>query len=219
MNRIRIVAAVAALSITATSVAAAQTCLGQLDLTVAKASVSAKTDFVDGASSYEGRVGVNSTTAFGGLSAGYVSFDGDNDLNATTFGGDVGVERHIGTSKRVHVCPVASLNYQSGPNFATVKGSALAANVGAALGGSFPLTPTVSFVPFARAGILSVRSKAEALGESNTETETGGLLGLGASFRFNDIFALTPSLAIPVGFDNSDTVFSLGATLGFRRNK
>jgi len=87
--------------------------------------------------------------------------------------------------------------------------------LGAALGASFPLTPTVPFVPFARAGLLSVRSKSDLLDDSNTET--GGLLGLGASFRFNDIFALTPSLSIPVGFDNSDTMFSLSATIGFRR--
>jgi hypothetical protein len=113
------------------------------------------------------------------------------------------------------VCPVLSLDYQNGPNRGTDKIAALSAGVGAALGASFPLTPTVSFVPFARAGLLSVRSKSDLLDDSNTET--GGFLGLGASFRFNHIFALTPSLSIPVGFDNSDTMFSLSATIGFRR--
>lgn len=215
MKDFRLLAAVAALSASVSSVATAQTCLGQLDLTVTKASLGAVAKFADNVNMYGGRIGVNSNTAFGGLSVGSVSFDGVDDVTATTFGGDVGIERHPFTSKRVHVCPVLSLDYQNGPNSGTDKISALSAGVGAALGASFPLTPTVSFVPFARAGLLSVRSKSDLLDDSNTET--GGLLGLGASFRFNDIFALTPSLSIPVGFDNSDTIFSLSATIGFRR--
>ncbi len=219
MKNFRLLAAVAALTASVSTIASAQTCLGQPDLTLTKASLSVGTQFEDNVNSYVGRVGVNSNTAFGGLSVGYVSLDNADDVNATTFGGDVGVERHLGTSKRVHVCPVASLTYQNGPNFASAKSSAIAGQIGAALGASFPMTSTVSFVPFARAGLLSVRSTAELAGVSDSETETGGLLGLGASFRFNDIFALTPSLSIPVGFDNSDTVFSLGATIGFRRAK
>ena len=215
MNKFRLLAAVAALTTSVSTVATAQTCLGQMDLTVTKASLSALAQFSDNVNTYGGRVGVNNKTAFGGLSAGSVSYDGSNDVRATTFGGDVGLEFHPFTEKRVHVCPVLSLDYQNGPNSGAVKNSLLSAGVGAALGASFPMTPTVSFVPFARAGLLSVRFKSDLLNDSNTET--GGLLGFGASFRFNDIFAVTPSLSVPVGFDNSNTIFSLGATLGLRR--
>lgn len=217
MNTIRTLATVAVLTVTASSAAFAQTCVGRPELKVMRASLGAEAQFVDNVSSYSGRIGVNNNTAFGGLSVGYVSLDGDNDVNATSFGGDVGVERHLGVSKRVHVCPILSLNYQNGPNADPIKASALSAGLGASFGAAFPLTPTVSFVPYASAGLLSVRSKVEALGNSESDTETGGLLGIGASFRFNDVFALTPSLSVPVGFDNSDTVFSLGATIGFRR--
>ena len=218
MKNFRLIAAVAALSASLSTVAAAQTCLGQPDLTVSKANLGAAARFADNVSTYVGRVGVNSNTAFAGLSAGTISYD-NSDVSASTFGGDVGLERHLGTSEKVHVCPVLSLDYQNGPNAGVNKQSVLSAGIGAALGASFPLTSTVSFVPFARAGLLSLRGKTEVLNQSNSETETGGLLGVGASFRFNDIFALTPSVSVPVGFDNSETVFSIGATLGFRRSK
>ncbi|HYW33447.1 MAG TPA: outer membrane beta-barrel protein [Gemmatimonas sp.] len=225
MIRLRTMAAVAALTMTASATAAAQTCIGLPDLTVTRASLGAEAQFNDGATAYTGRLGLNSRTAFGGISVGYASYSDDeifdDDVSATTFGGDIGLERHIGTTKRMHVCPIFSLLYQSGPNFRfdgdEVKGSGIVGSLGVALGASFPLTPTLSMVPFGRAGLSSVRSTAESLGVSETETETGGLLGLGASFRFNDIFAITPSVAIPVGFDDADATFSLGVTLGFRR--
>ncbi|MES2521334.1 MAG: hypothetical protein V4617_01460 [Gemmatimonadota bacterium] len=223
MMRFRTIAAVAALSVTASASAAAQTCLGLPDLTVTRASLGAEIQFPKDAKSYSGRLGVNSQTAFGGLSVGYITLDDDLDeldVNATTVGGDIGLERHIGTNKRIHVCPVASLAYTSGPNIDALdlKSSTIQGGLGVAFGGSIPMTPTVSFVPFARAGLLVQRTKFEVVGEdSDTESETGGLLGLGASFRFNDIFAITPSVLIPVGFDDSDAVFSLGATIGFRR--
>jgi hypothetical protein len=217
MHRLRLVATVAVLTATASTSAFAQTCVGRPDLAVMRGSLGAEAQFVDGASSYAGRLGINNRTAFGGLSVGYVSLDGADDVSATSFGGDIGVERHLGVSKRVHVCPIVSLTYTNGPNSDPFKSNALSAGLGASFGGSLPLTSTLSLVPYASAGLLTVRSKSEGLGNSSSDTETGGLLALGASFRFNDIVALTPSISVPVGFDNSDTVFSLGATIGFRR--
>jgi hypothetical protein len=217
MNPLRSLTAVAALTLSASSVAVAQTCIGRPDLTVMRGSLGAEAQFADDVTAYEGRVGLNNRQSFGNLSAGYVSLDNADNVNATTFGVDVGVERHLGTSRRVHVCPIVAVAYQNGPNIGADKASGFSGSLSGALGISFPLTPTVSFVPFASAGLLSVRSRYESSGLSMSETETGGLLGVGASFRFNSIFALTPSVAIPVGFDDSDTIFSLGATIGFRR--
>lgn len=218
MSHFRMLAAATALTLTASSTAFAQTCIGRPDLTAMRASIGAEAQFADNVNAYEGRIGINNARSFAGLSVGYVGFDGADDVNATTFGGDVGVERHYGTTRRVHVCPILALDYQNGPNIGDNNASALSGSLTAAFGMSFPMTPTVSFVPFARAGLQSVRSKFEVSNTSVSDTETGGILGLGAGFRFNERFALIPSVAIPLGFDNSDAIFSLGATIGFRRN-
>jgi hypothetical protein len=39
------------------------------------------------------------------------------------------------------------------------------------------------------------------------------------SLLFGGIFAIEPSVSVPVGFDGSDPVFSIGVTVGFKRRK
>lgn len=216
MNKFRLLAAVVAMSTTAASVAAAQTCIGRPDLTVMRSSLGATVQLADDVTAYSGRVGVNSNTSFGGLSIGTVSFDGADD-NATTFGADLGVERHFGSSQGVHVCPILALSFQNGPDVGNTERSAFGGSLSAAFGASFPMTEEVSFVPFASVGVLSQRFTVERNDDEDSNTETGGQLGVGASFRFNSTFALTPSVVVPIGIDGADTVFSLGATLGFGR--
>jgi hypothetical protein len=209
--------------VAATSAAGAQTCLGLPSTTVAPVNLSIGADFPEGAKGISSRFGFGGTAGFGGVSAGYITSD-DDDVSATRIGADGGFAIPIGTYRRASLCPYVSGTYQFGPNIGEgpnrVEVSGITGSAGLALGGSVEVSPTFDVVPFARVGLLLVRTRVESGNVSDSRNETGGTLGGGVSLRFSDVFTLTPSVSIPVGFEgDSDPVFSLGAAIGFRRTR
>ncbi|MES2521335.1 MAG: hypothetical protein V4617_01465 [Gemmatimonadota bacterium] len=219
MNRVRLAVAAVAVSLCASSVAVAQTCLGLPPIAIARMNFGVAGEFTKGIKGASARFGVVGERAFGGASAGFADYN-DADVSATMFGGDAGYSIPIKPASSLRLCPVVSVSFQDGPNFddqpVIIQTSALSGAAGLAIGGAIDISPVLAIVPFASASVLSVRSKISDLDNSTSSTETGGVLRGGLSFRLNSMFVVTPGVSIPVGFDSADPVYSIGVALGFR---
>lgn len=199
---------------------AAQVCVGMPSLSTHPMNVGVNAAFTDNAKSYGGRFGFGTSTAFAGVSAALDDYDG-TDENSTSIGVDGGLAFPVGTSRRASVCPIASIGYTFGPNvqsaFGDLELGTLSLNGGVAFGGSAYSTQGLQILPFASAQLGYARVKAELGGESDTDSETFGLLGLGMGFLFSDLFMVRPTIVIPAGLENADPVFGLSFVIGFGR--
>jgi hypothetical protein len=219
MNRVRIAVAAVAMSLSTAGALSAQTCIGLPPIFFSRFNLGADAQATDGAKGIGLRFGAAGERAFGGVSTAYVKYD-DADVGANTYGAEGGFSLAPSASSRIRICPIVGLDYQTGPNFeqtpVIVSTNALSGSLGIAVGGSLNSSPTFDVVPFARASLLTVRTKLSSLGTDETSTETGGMLGGGVSFRVGQLFVVSPGVMIPVGFDSADPVYSLRVTLGFR---
>ena len=212
-------AAVGALAFSSTAVA--QTCIGLPRTSMAPVNVSANVGFPDGANTLGARLGFGGQNGFGGVSVGFTDYDNVSN-SAFTLGGDVGYSMPVNSRRTTTLCPIVRVDYRNGPNEDPVKNTGLNLLAGAALGGEVDVSDNFSLVPHASVGVLYLRSKTSTDGgpsdASVSVSETGGQVGAGISFQFNRIFSITPSVAFPVGFDgDTDPIFSIGMSLGFRR--
>ena len=159
--------------------------------------------------------------AFGGVGVGLTQFDEDEiEEDATTISGSLGYQIPLGTtrsSRGPQVCPIGVVGYTIGPDIGNVDTRILTLQGGFALGAPVTLAPAVRLTPFGALSLLHQRlsiSDDDNDDEMN-ESQSGGILNLGAGLIFNDRFTIRPSLDIPIGFDNSDTGFSLTLGLSF----
>lgn len=204
-------------SVTAVSVAEGQTCIGLPRNSVAPVNLGARITFPDGANDFNARLGFGGPNGFGGISVGFTDYDAlsKNSLNV---GGDVGYSVPVNSRRTTTMCPLVQLNYQNGPNTPTVDRNGLGLLAGVALGGEVEAADDFVLVPHVSAGVLYRRVKSTTGTDSESASETGGQIGAGLSFQFNRIFNITPSVTFPVGFEgNTDPVFAIGMSLGFRR--
>jgi hypothetical protein len=217
---LRSVVLVGACLVTATS-ANAQTCLG---LPSSRANLTGTIGFPEGAKTYGARLGVAQESLFGGVGVNYRKLD-DFDASQTSFGVDGGMSLQVAAAgSTVRLCPVVSLDYATGPNLELlgneVETTGLQALGGLALGGIMELSPGVSIIPNALASVLYNRFTIKTSGPlvddgEESSSETGGLIAGGVTFLFNNRFGVQPRIAIPVGFDEADPVFSLSVHIGF----
>ncbi len=199
---------------------AAQGCVGLPSLTTHPLNVAVGAEFTEDAKAFGGRFGFGSSTSFAGISASLAEYDGI-DESAPSLGFDGGLAFPVGVSRRASVCPVASIGYEFGPNFETGFGElelgTLSLTGGVAFGGAAYSTPGLQILPFASAQLAYARVKAELAGESDSDSETFGLLDLGLGFLFNGQFAVRPVITIPFGLDEADPLFGLSFVIGFGR--
>jgi hypothetical protein len=203
------------------SSAFAQTCLGNATFDVHPVriggSVSSGNDVTD--------LGLNVNFgqrqgAFGGVGVGLSQFDDDvSSEDATTITGSLGYQVPLGTTPRrggPQVCPIGVVGYTIGPDVGNIDTRVLTLQGGFAIGAPVTLTPAVRLSPF---GALSlVHQRLSISDEDDNEfddSESGGLLNIGAGLIFNDRFTIRPSIDIPLGFDGSDTGFTLSLGLSF----
>ncbi|MCA0375911.1 MAG: hypothetical protein LCH84_09610 [Gemmatimonadetes bacterium] len=193
--------------------AAAQICLGLPGNDAAPMNLSAVIGFPDGAKTYGARFGAGSDKRFGGVSVSRTSAD-DADVSSTGVGVDGGLTLPMSSSS-VRVCPVASLTYERIPETLGVKVSGTTAQAGMQVGGQLVVNPSMSVVPFAGARVVYTRASVSGYGESESESDTGGVLVGGFGLQFNRIFTVAPTISIPVGFESSDATFGIQASIGF----
>ncbi len=207
-------------SLTIANSAAAQACLGLPPLATHPLNFGVGAEFTDNAKSYGGRFGFGTPTAFAGISAALNDYD-EVDENSTSLAFDGGLAFPVGVSRRAAVCPIASIGYEFGPSFETEFGDlelgtlSLAGGVG--FGGTAYSTEGLLIMPFGSAQLAYARVSAELEGESESDSETFGLLDLGLGFLFNEQFLVRPSIAIPLGLEDADPVFGLSFVIGFGR--
>lgn len=202
-----------------TSAAAAQVCIGRPSLTVAPVHLGVAAGFTDGAKRVDGDLGFGNAAAFGSVGLGLIDYD-NTDENATAISARGGLSYKAAGRSTVTVCPMLELDYGLGPNLRSSAGTAkitqLSVAGGFAVGGVVDVNPGFAVVPNAFAAIVHSSVRTKLRGETDSNSETGGSIGGGLSLLFNRVFAIVPSLAIPVGFDASDPTFSLGVVIGFR---
>ncbi len=185
-----------------------QICHGNPSLANTSALVGGSVGFFDGGNEYGGGVAFGSDL-FGSVGFSYADFD-DTELSLKTVSGSVGYEVAASESP-VSFCPSLGMTYGFGLEIFGVDVTTLAVAPAVSLGVEAVVSETVSVVPFAQAGIVYRRVMADAgpLGD-DSESETDGALVLGTSLIFNSVFAVGPSVFIPLGADDGDTVVNVG---------
>ncbi len=218
----RTVIGIALLSVIPVGHVHAQACLGKPSFTIAPTNIGISADFTDGARGVGGSFGFGNQKAFGGVGIGYLSYP-DFDASSTAFSASAGLSIPVAEGSGVQACPFAQATYGYGPNetspLGELKVSTLGLLGGVAFGGVVEVSPGFSVLPTARGGVLFQRAKASFNGNSDTANETGGIVGGGVSLLFGTNFTIEPSVTVPVGFDTSDPVFSIGVTVGFRQRR
>lgn len=141
----------AALLLSATTMQG-QACLGLASLETRPMNVTAGAVFTDGANGGDARFGIGTAKAFGGASAQITKVDGISGT-AKGAGVDGGLSYRVGTTKRVMLCPVASVQYLKSPDFddgedGIFETSATGGAAGLAIGGVISSSSSVSFIPF-----------------------------------------------------------------------
>jgi hypothetical protein len=202
--------------------AEAQACLGLASLASAPTNVTVSALFGDGAKGIDGRFGFGSSIAFGGISASIVDFD-DVDGTAKTIGGDVGLSYLVGTAKKMSFCPVGSLSYTMYPDIEFLGESSSSNDVtgtaGLALGGTVSTSSAISLIPFASVRAAYTRFSVDIAGESESDSETYGLLSGGVSLALNSSVLIRPVITIPFGLDGSDPTYGIGVSFALGRRK
>ena len=201
----------------------AQTCLGLASFDTHPVRIGASVGSQDDLTSLGLNVNFGQRQgAFGGVGVGLTQFDDEDlDEDATTISGSLGYQIPLGTNTRSsrgpQVCPIGAVGYTIGPDVGNVDTRVLSLQGGFALGAPVDLTPAVRLTPFGALSLLHQRlsvTSDDDDGEFN-DNESGGLLDIGAGLIFNDRFTIRPSVNIPIGFDRSDTGFSLTLGLSF----
>ena len=221
LPRLRLAACALAAAALLPAAAQAQTCLGFSTFDANPVRIGATV----GSSNDVTNLGLNVNFgqrqgAFGGVGVGLTQFDDDIiDEDATTISGSLGYQIPLGANTRSsrgpQVCPLAAVGYTIGPDVGDIDTRVLSLQGGFALGAPVDLTPTVRLTPFGALSLLHQRVTVSLDDDDDSASESGGLLDLGAGLIFNDRFTVRPSINIPIGFDNSDTGFSLAIGLSF----
>ena len=193
--------------------AEAQVCNGAASFSAGPIQIAAGLGISDGSKSYGARLGAGAPTGVF-ASAGIVRSEYD-DISGAGIGLDLqgGYAIDLTPARNIQFCPLASFDYQSGPDVETTVGtittSAHAVGLGGSFGGLVPMAPTLDFVPFAGAQYVISRVSASVPGFSSTESADYTAVDLGAGFVVNRTLTLQPSVSIPVGLDGGKATFQI----------
>jgi hypothetical protein len=202
---------------------AAQTCSGAAAFSAGPARLGAGLATSEGVKSYGVSMAVGANA--GPFATGTLSRAEYSDINGagTVFGLGAGYAINLNPTKTVQFCPIATFNYQSGPDIdigtTTISTSAHAIGFGGSVGGTLPVGPTVDFVPFAGAAYFVSQASASGGGVTDSESQDYTELDVGAGFVINKTLTLQPSVAIPVGIDGAKSTFLLAFGFNFGASK
>lgn len=153
---------------------------------------------------------------FGGVGVGLTSYD-DLDGSSLDLSGAIGYEATTGNGGALSVCPSAGVGYSIGPHDILGTGldsKALGLSAGLSVGGRVATGGTVGLIPFGSLGVARTRVTLSADGESESVSETYGVLTLGSGVVFSRRYTMHPSILIPFGLDDGETTFRLAIGIG-----
>ena len=187
---------------------AAQACTGN-HAVHGQGFIDASVSFTEGATGFGGSVG-GFTNGPIFVAGSYTRLDFDNsDLAANGISAAFGAEL---AGPEVSVCPAFSVGYGWFSNVPFgIDINEWDFSGGLLIGKSFG--ESTLFTPHASAAVIHVRITASLDGESDTESDTGGIFAAGFSLGTNDFYG-GPSVSITT-FAGSDPVFSITAGVAF----
>jgi hypothetical protein len=202
--------------ITGTGSLAAQACLGRPAL-----GSNSMGNVGGGASFFDGGKGFGAHAAYGGPLYGLAAFDyydfDDTTLSVKTVSAGVGYQVSARDGS-ISVCPGVNGSYGFGLEVVGIDVTALAIAPGLAVGVTTEVSPTVRVAPFAQAAFVHTRVTGDAgpFGEYS-EDESSGLLRLGLGLIFNERFSVVPSVSIPLGLEDGDTMMNIAFSVALAR--
>jgi hypothetical protein len=210
-----------------TAPAAAQVCSGLASFASGALQVSGTAQFNDQAKTFGGGFAFGGRGAFGQVGVGTTSYDAF-DGSTFFFAGSAGYQVALDQKGVFHLCPMASIVHGSGPNNIDYFGDGslildfsqtdlsfgLGFGVLPAQVGSTRVIPTVSFSVVN----ATVTGKDDVSGQSDSQSETFELLGLGLGIVFNQVITVRPGVSIPMGLDGASTTFGAIVSVNFGRS-
>lgn len=158
------------------------------------------------------------TGPFGAVGAGVGDYD-EGDGSSVLVMGQIGTQIELGTPTRTssgaQICPLATIDYQSGPRDGGVDVSGIVLRGGVSLGTSLPLSETTRVVPFGTVSFAYARSTMDFGTSSRSADDVGGVIDLGTGLVLVNRFTVRPSVSIPVGLDGADARFGVAIGFGF----
>jgi len=214
------------------AVALGQTCLGLPSFSRVPAHLSGTLTTGGDLTTIGGALTWGSTGPFASAGLNYVDIDGV-DESAFSFGGAVGYQMTANTGGRLRPsasyqassnvralqwCPIASIEYQKGPEFDVlgedIDLSTLTLGGGVSLGVPIVAGTNLQVIPTGGAALAYTKISADAGSfGSGSDSDTYGVISLGLGFLMNESFAVKPYVAIPVGLEGADA--RLGITVSF----
>jgi hypothetical protein len=198
--------------------AVAQTCVGMPSFSSGQMQVTAGGQFADGTSSFGGTFGLGQAKGLYGKAAlGTTSYDG-LDGSSLDFGVSGGYQVALKNTRGAQLCPVASLSIGSGPNDIAGTGIDMSTRTfafGAAMGAVMAQSSQMQILPNASFQFANTRLSMDDGTDTQSGSESYGLLTLGTGFVFNSRFSLNPSISLPIGLDGADASFGLMGAMNF----
>jgi hypothetical protein len=170
--------------------------------------------FTDGAHGLGGEFGAGGEALF---VTGGVSFVNYRDLEETSTHASLGVGAELGVSenRNVFVCPLARMEFGSGPDIGTADISSFVLIGGGSVGVVASQSSTLMVVPTFGLAANYSRFNVEFGGRETTETDTSGRAVVGVGFIFDNNVGITPALVIPFSAGDTDPIFAIKLSFGF----
>ena len=168
-----------------------QICIGQPSLARVHVNASANVQTASQGLGFEGRVGIGGNHAFGGAGVGTISYDKGQKLRSYMGSVIAGYSVQLG-SLDMHVCPVASLQMENGPDNIVVEPSELVGFGGLSLGGAAKLSNTLSLLPFFGGGFQRIRLHSKRFNQSaaNIYSQQGVAILTGIGLQVKEQYLL-----------------------------
>jgi hypothetical protein len=207
-------------------IASSQVCSGQASFAHGAYQVFGSAVFNDDAKSFGGGFAFGGVGPFGQLNIGTTSYDG-LDGSSLNLGAEAGYQVSLDKRGLFQLCPTAAFGFSSGPNNIDIFGdgslvldiSQTEFSFGVGFGALASRSAQAQIIPTASVSFVSATLKAsdDVSGQSESNSETFGVVGLGLGFVFNQVVSFHPGVAIPVGLEGASTTFGATVSVSFGR--
>lgn len=216
----RILAALALATLATATTAMAQQCLGLASYRGQPLQAYGAGNFADNATFVGAGLGYGGTNAFGQVQLGSMNHD-QFGASSVAFGGGGGYDVAVSQSGRMHLCPMANVAFQVGPN--NIDGSGVNYGetdfaLGAGVGYLATSTRTVDIIPAASLSVANANRRLHFPdGTTASSSDAYGVLGLGVGLVVNHQVSFKPSVGLPFGGGNTVWSITMGVNWGGAR--